>query len=181
MQILDRRVEQGGVGVRVQGSKNSLSHALLLPSISSPRFSGTLAQKGQSILELLLVLLVLVPLLFGGIELARGVSIRHSLASGTLVAMRSLSLEPANWTWATGTIQASIDANVLGNGALGSLDIQAYDSSGSPISSGALAGLPFGTPFRLEASVNYTPDIPLVGGSTITLRVSHWGIVERYP
>ena len=35
--------------------------------------------------------------------------------------------------------------------------------------------------FRLEASCTYTPEIVLVGGQMVTIRVSHWGIVERYP
>jgi Flp pilus assembly protein TadG len=138
-------------------------------------------QSGQSILELLLVLLILVPLLFGGIELARGVSLRHALSSGVLVAVRSLSLEPTTWSWSNTVINQSVSENVLGGGNASTPTIQAYGSTGTAISPTTLAGLPFGTPFCLEASVQYTPDITLLGGTPITIRVSHWGILERYP
>ena len=144
-------------------------------------YSTNQRERGQSILELLLVLLILVPLLFGGIELARGVSLRHSLSSGVLVAVRSLSLEPTTWSWSNTVINQSVSDNVLGGGNASVPTIQAYGSTGAAISAATLAGLPFGTPFRLEASVNYTPDSPLLGGTPITIRVSHWGIVERYP
>ena len=157
-----------------------------VPAYKPPRTqvcarSGSRAQKGQAVLELLLVLFILVPLLFGGIELARGVSLRHSLSSGVLVAVRSLSLEPTTWSWSNTVIHQSISENVLGSGNASIPTIQAYSSSGGAISPATLAGLPFGTPFRLEASLNYTPDIPLLGGTPITIRVSHWSIVERYP
>ena len=49
------------------------------------------------------------------------------------------------------------------------------------LGSSGLAALPFGSAFRLEASCTYTPEIPLVGGTAVTIRVSHWGIVERFP
>ena len=146
-----------------------------------PDYKTNQLERGQSILELLLVLLILVPLLFGGIELARGVSLRHSLSSGVLVAVRSLSLEPTTWSWSNTVINQSVSENVLGGGNASTPTVQAYGSTGTAISPATLAGLPFGTPFRLEASVNYTPDIPLLGGTPITIRVSHWGIVERYP
>ena len=147
-----------------------------LPNYKTPQL-----ERGQSILELLLVLMILVPLLFGGIELARGVSLRHSLSSGVLVAVRSLSLEPTTWSWSNTVINQSVSENVLGGGNASTPTIQTYSSTGTAISPTTLAGLPFGTPFRLDASVNYTPDIPILGGTLITIRVSHWGIVERYP
>ena len=61
------------------------------------------------------------------------------------------------------------------------MTVSVYNASGTQISSSALAALPFGAAFRLEASCTYTPEIVLVGGQTVTIRVSHWGIVERYP
>ena len=165
-------------GQRCQGEGVPGSKTLLTPA---PRLPCPHAPKGQAVLELLLVLFILVPLLMGGIELARGVSLRHSLSSGVQVAVRSLSLEPASWSWASSAINQSVAENVLGGGNASAPTIRAYDNNGTAISSATLAGLPFGTPFRLDAAVNYTPDIPLLGGTTITIRVSHWGIVERYP
>ena len=137
--------------------------------------------KGQASVELLLVLLILVPLLLGGIELARGVGIRHSLDSGVGVATRALSLDPNQWAWATSVINQVVAGNILGGGSVGVVSVRAYDASGTQISSSALNALPFGAAFRLEASCSYTPEIVLIGGQAVSIRVSYWGIVERYP
>jgi Flp pilus assembly protein TadG len=137
--------------------------------------------KGQASVELLLVLLILVPLLLGGIELARGVGVRHALDSGVGVATRALSLDPTQWTWATNTINQTTQENILGGGAVSAVTVKIYNASGTQITSATLAALPFGAAFRLEASCTYTPEITLVGGQVVTIRVSHWGIVERYP
>ncbi|NCP16861.1 pilus assembly protein [bacterium] len=138
-------------------------------------------EKGQASLELILVLMILVPLLFGGIELVRGVGIRHALDSGVGVATRALSLDPSQWSWATSVINQAVTGNLLGGGSVSTPVVTVYNAGGSAISAGALASLPFGAAFRLEAVVTYTPEITLVGGQTITIRVSHWGIIERYP
>ena len=138
-------------------------------------------EKGQASLELILVLMILVPLLFGGIELVRGVGIRHALDSGVGVATRALSLDPSQWSWATSVINQAVTGNLLGGGSVSTPVVTVYNAGGSAISAGALASLPFGAAFRLEAVVTYTPEITLVGGQTITIRVAHWGIVEKYP
>jgi len=138
-------------------------------------------EKGQASLELILVLMILVPLLFGGIELVRGVGIRHALDSGVGVATRALSLDPSQWSWATSVINQAVTGNLLGGGSVSTPVVTVYNAGGSAISAGALASLPFGAAFQLEAVVTYTPEITLVGGQTITIRVSHWGIIERYP
>ena len=138
-------------------------------------------KKGQASVELVLILLILVPLLVGGIELARGVGIRHALDSGVGVATRALSLDPGQWSWATTIINQAVQRNILGGGSVGPVNVTAYDAGGSSIAPTALASLPFGSPFRLDASCTYTPEIPLVGGQVVTINVSHWGIVERYP
>jgi len=138
-------------------------------------------EKGQASLELILVLMILVPLLFGGIELVRGVGIRHALDSGVGVATRALSLDPSQWSWAASVINQAVTGNLLGGGSVSTPVVTVYNAGGSAISAGALASLPFGAAFQLEAVVTYTPEITLVGGQTIIIRVSHWGIIERYP
>ena len=138
-------------------------------------------QKGQASIEMLLVLLILVPLLLGGIELARGVSIRHSLDSGTAVAIRALSLDPSQWAWSTSVINQAVTGNILGGGSVSAVTMRIYNAGGTQISASDLAALTFGASFRLEASCTYTPWLPLVGGQAVTIRVSYWGIVERYP
>jgi len=137
--------------------------------------------RGQASVEFLLVLLILVPLLFGGFELARGVGLRHSLDSGVGVATRALSLDPAQWSWAVSTIQQTVSNNPLGGGSVSAVTVKAYNAGGIELSAAGLAALPFGAAFRLEAACSYTPEIILVGGTAVTIRVSHWGIVERFP
>ena len=143
----------------------------------------TIRPTGQAALEMLLVLLILVPLLFGGIELARGVGIRHSLDSGVGVAARAISLDPSQWDWAVQIIEDSVTNNVLGGGTATAPSVQVFNNAGTALTSGQLAALGFGETFRLQAATTYTPWLPLVsgGGQEITIRVSHWGIVERYP
>ena len=138
-------------------------------------------ESGQTVLEMLLVLLILIPLFFGGIELARGVAVRHALDGGTGLAVRALSLDPTAWEWARGIVWQEVNGNVLGERGIGSPDLQVYDSSGALLSPGALAVLPFGTPFRLEGQLSYSPQLLLIPSQTIRVQVSHWGIVERYP
>jgi Flp pilus assembly protein TadG len=137
--------------------------------------------RGQASVELVLVLLILVPLLLGGIELARGVGLRHSLDSGVGISARALSLDPSQWSWAVSTINQAISGNLLGGGSVGPVTVRVYDAGGMQITPANLSALPFGSSFQLDASCSYTPEIALVGGQTVTIRVSHWGIVERFP
>lgn len=167
-------LEDKSMGTLVRRCRNSTQTPLL------PR---SLAQNGQASLEMLLALLILLPLLFGGIELTRGVGIRHALDSGVGVAARALSLDPTQWDWARQVIQDSVEDNVLGGGSASQASVKVFNESGTEISSSGLAALDFGDSFRLESSVSYTPWLPLIegGGNEIVIRVSHWGIVERYP
>ena len=149
----------------------------------APQHPYTHAQLGQAALEMLLVLLILVPLLFGGIELARGVGIRHSLDTGVGVASRALSLDPAQWSWASQVIQDSVTNNVLGGGTATAPTVRAFNDAGTQLTAGQLAALGFGETFRLQAETTYAPWLPLVsgGGQQVSITVSHWGIVEKYP
>ncbi|MBC8504339.1 MAG: pilus assembly protein [Chloroflexi bacterium] len=154
-----------------------------IPRSHAQRGQALRLSSGQAALEMLLVLLILVPLLFGGIELARGVGIRHSLDSGVGVAARAISLDPSQWSWATQVIEDSVTNNVLGGGTASTPTVRAFNDAGTQLNSGQLAALGFGETFRLQAETTYTPWLPLItgGGQGITIRVSHWGIVEKYP
>ena len=123
----------------------------MLLNYQTRRRSDYRTQKGQASIELLLVLLILVPLLLGGIELARGVGIRSSLDSGAGVATRALSLDPVQWNWAISTINQAVSGNVLGGGSVSAVSVNVYNSGGTQLSSADLAALPFGSPFLLEA------------------------------
>ncbi len=141
------------------------------------------SESGQATLEILLALLVLIPLFFGSVELTRGVGIWLSLNSDVGVAARTLSLDPSQWNWSVQLIQDGVKNNVLGGSSVTTPTVQAFNSAGTELSSTQLAALGFGEAFRIQASTTYTPWLPLVsgGGVPVTIRVSHWGIVEKYP
>ena len=140
---------------------------------------GPTSNKGQASVEALLVLMILGLLIFGGIELSRGVSVRQALDSGSGAAVRALSLDPSQWSFASGLVQQSVNQNVMGAGP--AVSVQIYDTANTPRSSAWLSGSPFGTVFILEASAPFQTDIPFLSDQVITIRVRHWGIVERYP
>lgn len=134
---------------------------------------------GQVAVEALLVVVILSLLTFGGIELSRGVAVRQALDSGTGAATRALSLDPTQWGFATNLVQQSVNQNVMGTQP--PVTMQVYDVSNTPRSSAWLSGSPFGTGFIIEVSVPFQADIPFLPDSAVTIRVRHWGIVERYP
>jgi Flp pilus assembly protein TadG len=136
-------------------------------------------KRGQASVEALIVLVLLGLLIFGGIELSRGVAIRQALDSGAGAAVRALSLDPGQWSFATNVIQQSADQNMMGAGP--TVSVQVYDAANNVRSSAWLSGSPFGTAFVLEASAPFQADIPFLPVSAIIIRVRHWGIVERYP
>jgi hypothetical protein len=147
--------------------------------MSTPKSGLKADQKGQAAVEALLVLMILVLVIFGGIELSRGVAIRQALDSSAGAAVRALSLDPSQWSYARDLIQDETNQNVMGANVGTSL--QVFDAAGTPRSSAWLLGSPFGTAFILEASAPFQADIPFLSGPVMTIRVQHWGIVERFP
>jgi Flp pilus assembly protein TadG len=147
--------------------------------MSTPKLVHNSWENGQATVEALLVVMILGLLIFGGIELSRGVAIRQALDSGTGAAARAISLDPTGWNFATGIVQQSVNQNVMGNGS--TVSVQVLDATGATRSSAWLSGSPFGTAFILEASAPFQADIPFLSNSPVTIRVRHWGIVERYP
>ena len=137
--------------------------------------------RGQASLEILIVLIILIPLVFGAIELSRGVAVKAALDSGVGTAVRALSVDPTNWDWAANTVATTVAQNVFGSAGLGTVVFEAFDSSGTQLSRSEFALLVYGTPFHLEGSVQYTPQIPLLSlsPSYLTIRVRHYGIIER--
>jgi hypothetical protein len=139
-------------------------------------------QPGQASLEILIVLLFLIPLIFGAIELSRGVAVKSSLDSGVGLAVRALSVDPSNWSWAGTVVDTTVAQNVFGTSGLGlPVNFRAYDSSGTQLSQAQFAALNYGAGFYIEAWVVYTPEIPLLPltPASITIRARHYGIIER--
>jgi hypothetical protein len=138
-------------------------------------------QSGQASLEILIVLIILIPLIFGAIELSRGVAVKSSLDSGVGLAVRALSVDPNNWSWAGTVMDTTVAQNVFGSAGLGPVNFAAYDSSGISLSAAEFAALNFGAGFYIEAWVVYTPEIPFLPlmPASITIRARHYGIIER--
>jgi Flp pilus assembly protein TadG len=135
--------------------------------------------RGQAMLEILLVLLILIPLIFGGIELSRAVSIRSALDSGVAVAARTLSLDPSQWAWASGVVNDSVDQNVFGSaGVEKPITLFAADSCSSDTAIDITA-LSFGDSFCLIGQTHFTPDIPFLTTTKIRIRVCHCGLIEK--
>lgn len=146
---------------------------------STPKLDHRELSQGQAAVEALLVIMLLVTVILGGIELSRGISVRQALDSSVAAATRALSLDPTQWSFAGSLVQGAVDQNVMGAGP--SSSIQLYDAAGNPRSASWLSSSSFGTAFILEASAPFQADIPFLATSAITIRVRHWGIVERYP
>jgi hypothetical protein len=147
--------------------------------ISMSKSGHKVDQRGQASVEALLVLMILGLVIFGGIELSRGVAIRQALDSSTGAAVRALSLDPSQWNYARDLVQTGTEQNVLGSQV--STSLQVLDAAGIVRSSAWLSGSPFGTTFILVASAPFQADIPFLVEPVLTIRVQHWGIVERYP
>jgi hypothetical protein len=147
--------------------------------MNSHSHEGNQKNGGQASVEALLVLMLLGLLIFGGIELSRGVAVRQALDSGCGAAVRALSLDPGQWSFSTSLVTQSVQQNVMGGGPVASLKV--YDSGNTLRSSAWLSGSPFGTTFILEASAPFQTNIPFLADQAITIRVRHYGIVERYP
>jgi hypothetical protein len=158
---------------------------LFSPNIRRSLILGNRFQRGQATLEILIALLILIPLIFGGIELSRGVAVRSALDTGLGVMVQAVSVDPSpgNWSWAAGVVQHSVDQNVFGEAGLDpSVTIEAFDSSGSPISDprDSFQNLPYGAGFCLIGSVGYTALIPLIPSlPKITIKVEHCGVIQN--
>jgi Flp pilus assembly protein TadG len=139
------------------------------------------AARGQASLEMLVVLFMLVPLLFGAIEISRGVAIRAALDSGVGMAVRALSLDTSftQWTWATIQTNAAVNQNVFGGSGIGTPSYQLLDSLGNPIDQATLDTMGLGETFCLEGTVPYAPSVPLISLSSINITVRHCGVVDR--
>jgi hypothetical protein len=123
--------------------------------------------------------MILIPLIFGAIELSRGVAVKSSLDSGVGLAVRALSVDPFNWSWAGTVVDKTVAQNVFGSAGLGPVNFEAYDSSGTRLNQLQFQALTYGAGFYIVAWVVYTPEIPLLPLSPITIRARHYGIIER--
>jgi Flp pilus assembly protein TadG len=140
-------------------------------------------QRGQATLEILIVLLILIPLIFGGIELSRGVAVRAALDSGVGVAVQALSIDPSQsqYAWAANVVATTVAQNVFGSAGLGPVNFEAHNSVDTIIDRDEFAALNYGEPFCIVGWVDYSPLIPLLtlAPGSVRIRVRHCGIIER--
>jgi Flp pilus assembly protein TadG len=123
--------------------------------------------------ETLLTIVILALLLLSGFELARGFSVKHTLDEGSATAARQLSLNPAVWTTAVATVQTNVTNNVLGGDLGPSISVELFDANGASMAPATLANAPFGTEFRVRASVAMNLVMPLLGTASRTVTVEH--------
>lgn len=139
-------------------------------------------ERGQGTVEVLLVLLILLPVLFGAFSLAQGITIKHALDVATEKAARVLSINPADYEYAVSLIRTEVNQGLLGTGHGEQVVVRLYDAvTGVEISPADLDAAGFGYRFAVEAEVSWQPAIPFLSSPARVLRAMHFGIVERFP
>jgi Flp pilus assembly protein TadG len=135
--------------------------------------------RGQAALEVLVALAVLLPVIFGGIEFSRAISVRQSLSDGVYLAARSISLSPTNLSNARSLVSRSLTTDIFGSSGIDNSSVNLGSVSWDTT---ACANAPvIGCTFTYTASVNFIPDVPLLTTSTIHIVSTHVGIVETIP
>jgi Flp pilus assembly protein TadG len=135
-----------------------------------------MTERGQATLELMITLLILLPLLLGGLSLAQGYSARHALENGTAVAARQIALQPDDWSTALANVQTAVEGSLLGG--TGSVTCNVHDEQGNAVDPSALA---FSERFSVTCSVPFQAQIPFVPTAPRTLQTVHYEVMERYP
>lgn len=170
-------IKPGGPGGRAKPSFPA-SLRFSWSKIQHPSILGKRFQRGQATLEVLIVLLILIPLIFGGIELSRGVAVRSALDSGLNVMVQAVSIDPNQWGWSSTIVQRTVDQNVFGKVGLDpTVTLQAVDINDQPI--GDITALAYGALFCIKGSVGYYPMVPLLKTSAITITVEHCGVIQK--
>ena len=138
-------------------------------------------ESGQGAVEILLVLLVLLPILFGAFSLAQGVILKHNLDVSAEKAARVLSVNPSDYSYAEYLIRSEVESGLLGAGYGQRVVIRLYDAvTRAEISPADLAGAGFGYRFVVQAEVPWRADIPFLSSGPQTISVLHFGMVERF-
>jgi len=139
-------------------------------------------ERGQGTVEILLVLLVLLPILFGAFSLAQGIILKHNLDVSVEKAARVLSVNPSDYAYAESLIRSEVDGGLLGGGYGQRVVVRLYDAvTRAEISPADLAGAGFGYRFVVQAETPWRADIPFLSSGPQTISVLHFGMVERFP
>lgn len=154
-------------------------------------------RRGQATAESTFVLMVLALTLFGGFEIARGLSLKHSLDSGAYLAARWWSYQPrldeVTRQAAETLVRQEVERNVGAPSAAGvrvricgAAQPSPCPAHGAGLDDRGGAGVPFTTAFRVDAEVPFgTADgrpLPFLGSVLPgRLRAGHAQTVEKYP
>lgn len=125
--------------------------------------------RGQSVAESLLMTILLITLLFGGVELARAVSLKQALDRGAFEAARYLATrgDPAG---CLGPVQLAVSHAILGG-----------DPGAVQVSTTWTGATQYGDTVCVTATYQVDLDMPLVAVMTRTLRATHCTIYEVIP
>jgi len=127
-------------------------------------------ERGSGSIEMLLVMLILLPLVFGGLEFARAASLKHSLGVGAWAAARHLSLDPWDESGAEDLVRQAV-ANALG----GDPDaVRVTFTFDSPTRS-------FGSRLTVHAEMDYQALVPFLNLAPRTLAGECTLTVEAWP
>jgi len=128
-------------------------------------------ERGTISIETVFFIIIFAVAFFGGVELARGVALRHALDAGTWEATRYLSIHPGDWSGADNIIRQAVSRSPLGSGYASQVSVTVNMPSSA-----------FGEPFSVTADVPFQATLPLVGGLTQrTLTSEHTLRIEAYP
>jgi Flp pilus assembly protein TadG len=126
---------------------------------------------GNTSVEMVLLLPVFMLLIVGGLEMARGATLRMALGDGTWRAVRFLSVyDPWDEAEAKTIVQDAVSHNVLG-GDPSSVTLTVSDDGGRG----------FGSVITIRAEAVFCPVVPFLTGGCLTLESEHSQQIEVWP
>ncbi len=128
-------------------------------------------EQGVAALEMMLLLPVLLLLLLGGLELARGATLRMALGDGTWRAARYLSVyDPWDEVRAETIVRDAVADNALG-GDPAAVTVTVSDDGGRS----------FGHVITVRAETTFCPLVPFLTPGCVGLAAEHSVQVEVWP
>ena len=127
------------------------------------------ATRGQSAVEALLGTILFVTLIFGGLELARAVSLKQALDRGAFEGARYLATH-GNLAGTTPVVQAAVGRAILG-----------ADPAQASVSTTWTPATSYGDSVCVTATYATTIDMPLVAAVARNLSATHCTPYEVYP
>ena len=132
----------------------------------------TMAERGSTLVQTLLILPIFLMIVLGGYEIWRAYSVRESLRSGVYQATRYLSLNPEQegWTWIV--TNDFVIPELLNNNLV-------TEQIADQVVVGAVRPplLECGLPFTVQASLPWQAVIPFIPEQDLTMQVQYQGVI----